>query len=352
MKHPHLLLMVIITLSFPLYADTLHHNKESIAEGIAAFLSSDRGIGNVVQISGSESSLIVDASSPSGARSILEQIQLSSTPPIRYLVHTHWHDDHVWGAKTFQDAHPGITLISTTVTRKDFLGSAIPALNGNIERLAQKLAERDALLKRGIDSDGVALTDAKRAALESRQAMFRQVFHDLSKVQPVPPEVVFDGFMGIFLGDLEVHLLQLGEGHTPGDLVVYVPSKGVLAAGDLVTLPIPSAVEVPLMEWLQTLEKLSALDFKVLIPGHGPVQTNRSYLELLMSSISEIIMQVRAAVNAGKTLEQTHAAVNIDTLRERFHRGDEAIARAFDRFFLKPAVDGFYNQLSGVGTIK
>ncbi len=86
LKHPHLLLIVIITLSFPLYADTLHHKKESVTEGVTAFLSSDRGIGNVVQISGSESSLIVDASSPSGARSILEQIQRSNSPPIRYLV--------------------------------------------------------------------------------------------------------------------------------------------------------------------------------------------------------------------------------------------------------------------------
>jgi glyoxylase-like metal-dependent hydrolase (beta-lactamase superfamily II) len=106
--------------------------------------------------------------------------------------------------------------------------------------------------------------------------------------------------MVITKGEREIQLLYPGIGNTSGDAVVYLPKEKILIPGDLVVHPSPYESGMFSPEWLETSQKLAALDFNILIPGHGEVQRGKSYLNFLNAYFAEIIRQVRNAyINNG-----------------------------------------------------
>ncbi len=86
--------------------------------------------------------------------------------------------------------------------------------------------------------------------------------------------MTFTGKMTLWLGKLEVQLLQLGRGHTKGDTVVWLPGEKALLSGDLVEFgATPYAGDAYFKDWPQTLDNLAALKPKALVPGRGAALT-------------------------------------------------------------------------------
>ena len=84
------------------------------------------------------------------------------------------------------------------------------------------------------------------------------------------PTITFTGKMTLWLGKLEVQLLQLGRGHTKGDTVVWLPQDRVLLSGDLVEFDAtPYAGDAYFKDWPQTLDNVAALKPRALVPGRG-----------------------------------------------------------------------------------
>jgi glyoxylase-like metal-dependent hydrolase (beta-lactamase superfamily II) len=80
--------------------------------------------------------------------------------------------------------------------------------------------------------------------------------------------------MTLWLGKLEVQILQLGRGHTKGDTVVWLPQERTLLSGDLVEFDAtPYAGDAYFKDWPQTLDNLAALKPQALVPGHGAALT-------------------------------------------------------------------------------
>jgi glyoxylase-like metal-dependent hydrolase (beta-lactamase superfamily II) len=98
----------------------------------------------------------------------------------------------------------------------------------------------------------------------------------LRNKQPGAPRVTFTDQASVFLGGAEVRAYYFGRGHTNGDAIIYFPDLRVIHTGDLITEGMPvmdyrngaSAVE-----WVSVLDKILALEFDVVIPGHGPLLT-------------------------------------------------------------------------------
>ena len=97
--------------------------------------------------------------SPLEAQAMIDVIRERTDRPVRYLVNTHWHDDHVWGNQSFAAAYPELEILAHRHTRDGILTRAAPALEGQIERLGQKIDEREAVLAAGVDTDGKPLTE-------------------------------------------------------------------------------------------------------------------------------------------------------------------------------------------------
>ncbi len=82
----------------------------------------------------------------------------------------------------------------------------------------------------------------------------------------------------IDVGNREVQIKFLGRGNTAGDAVVYLPKEKIVVAGDLIVYPIPYIYDGYPTEWIQTLQNLAQLDADSIVPGHGPILHDKTYV--------------------------------------------------------------------------
>jgi glyoxylase-like metal-dependent hydrolase (beta-lactamase superfamily II) len=116
------------------------------------------------------------------------------------------------------------------------------------------------------------------------------------------------------LGGDEVHVLNLGSGHTDGDLVAYVPNRKLLIAGDLfngLTEPNVDTANGGSLRGIEAaLERMLELDFERVVPGHGDL-SDRAAVEHLLKYLQELERQVRQARAAGLDEDATVQKVRL-----------------------------------------
>jgi glyoxylase-like metal-dependent hydrolase (beta-lactamase superfamily II) len=77
--------------------------------------------------------------------------------------------------------------------------------------------------------------------------------------------------------------------------MAWLPRQQALVTGDIVVAPFPFGFDVHPSRWAALLEELAASEFRFLIPGHGPVQTDSGYLTRVAVALRRITAQVRSA---------------------------------------------------------
>ena len=300
---------------------------------VLVFVPSDPGLGNSAAILGDDFVVVVDAPSPTLAAAALDEIRRRTASPVRYLVNTHWHDDHVWGNQVYARAFPQIEIIAHAATRDGVIGQAIPALAGNLERLTATVAQRDLVLESGVE-DGAAIDEDRRAALAARQAAFRQMIADMESIEPTPPRVLIRGSLTLHDDSGPIVIAHMGRGNTTGDLVVW-DSAG--PCGDHrrpPDCPIPAGGEVPLAEWDATLDAVAELNPAFLVPGHGQVMHDLGYLNSVRGLIGAVRSTMAELVADGASRDEAIERLAVPEHRAQFTRGDKRHELGFDRFFL------------------
>jgi len=142
---------------------------------------------------------------------------------------------------------------------------------------------------------------------------FPRLFQAVESVPPgmTWPTLTFTGKMTLWMGTLEVQLLQLGRGHTKGDTVVWLPTERVLFSGDLVEFDAtPYAGDAYFQDWPNTLDNIAALHPQKLVPGRGAALTSAEEvaagLEGTKAFVSELFASVRVGSSQGKSLRQVY----------------------------------------------
>lgn len=128
--------------------------------------------------------------------------------------------------------------------------------------------------------------------------------------------------------------------------MINLPTEHVVIAGDLIVWPVPfvGADQSHVGDWSATLEKLRALQPMVIIPGHGPLMRDDSYVRLERDLFASIKKQVGEAVARGATLEETRKSVNLDEFRKLF-AGDSKVRNAlFSVYVVGPAVASAFHD--------
>lgn len=288
---------------------------------------------NAAVIVNEEDVVVVDTHyTPSAARALLAEIKKLTDKPVRYVINTHWHNDHVQGNQTYFNVFPGeVEFISHHATREDILKKAIPSVAEQLNTLPQQIAQAEQRLATGTDAAGNPLTEEQKA--EQRAALDRQkrYLEELRQIQISLPTLTFDRSLVLHKGARDIHMLFFRKGHTRGDVVVWLPKERVLVTGDLLTAALPFPRDSYPSEWVGTLEAMGRLEFDQIIPGHGPVQQGKEHLNLVASVLASVVEQVRAAVSRGLSLEDTKKAVNVEQFRQRITSGQERLNAAFDQ---------------------
>ncbi|HEV7747346.1 MAG TPA: MBL fold metallo-hydrolase [Pyrinomonadaceae bacterium] len=152
----------------------------------------------------------------------------------------------------------------------------------------------------------------------------------------VLPTLTLEDGLTLHRGNRIINIRFLGRGHTSGDIVVHLPKEGIVIAGDLVIWPVPYVGNPQSHpgDWSATLEKLIALKPTAVVPGHGPVLHDVSYINLMARLFASMKQQVEAAVARGENLEQTRKSVNLEEFQKLF-AGESRMRRAIFGNYVK-----------------
>lgn len=327
------------------------YERVQVAEGVHAFIE---GFGravvssNIVAVVGEEAVAVIDTGHhPRLTRRIIAEIRALTPKPVRYVVNTHWHNDHVSGNFLFAEAFPGVTFVAHAFTSqvmdKDvraFQGpNCVPFLRTQSQPLREAFAS-------GKGSDGQPLPEARRKRMEAIVAEADAAIEDCGEFRYRGVDLTFRDRITLKLGKRDVEVVHLGRGNTAGDLVAWVPDAKVLAAGDLVVHPFPFATSSYISEWAVVLGKLEAMPFDAMVPGHGPVMRDRSYLADVRAVMESIMSQAHAAWQPGMTVEALRAKVDLASHRKRIAGDDPMIGANFDYMIGNLAVGRAWQELA------
>src|ERR1700722_1916422 len=330
-----LLLGALLLAATPSFADVGKGEITKLADGVYEIQHKNFGggvSGNSTVIIGDREVLVVDSGYlPSIAREDIAQIHQWTDKPVAFLLITHYHNDHNNGSSTYRAAYPNVTVIAQEETKKD-MDMIQP---GNLERTPRDYAEAAAAYKQGKDTDGHALSDAEKKQVEPLIPALESLSAEFKTIVYVSPTLTFTHKIDIDLGNREVQLLHLGRGNTPGDAIAYLPKEKIVATGDPVVYPVPYAGDGYPSEWAETLRKMGQLDVTTIVPGHGPVMHDKTYLYLVADLMQSSVDQVRARIRqlgfpGAHTLDEVKGSVDLKPFQQKFAGDDKDLQKAFD----------------------
>ncbi|MET0928439.1 MAG: MBL fold metallo-hydrolase [Aeromicrobium sp.] len=201
--------------------------------------------------------------------------EAESHGPIRYVINTEHHVDHIFGNYYFngaglvvhhQGVHDNFMEVTPALDSFDYAHEAVPT----------------------DDPDGEAI-------FPERDEYF---------AHPNDGDIIFTGDLTLKVGDHTFNLLHT-PGHTPGQIAVHVPEERVVFTGDTIF----SECQTWLMgsnvtEWLSALDRIAALDVDWVVPGHGEVVT-LEYISRQRANLLEWVQAVSDAVAKGWSREET-----------------------------------------------
>ena len=251
---------------------------------------------NCTVIIGGNAVMVVDTGQfPSLAERMVVDIRKLTGQPVRYIVNTHWHFDHSWGNAEFRDAYPGVAIISTEFTRELLEDQGPKVLSTQRKTNQNQAAQVRKYVADGKLPDGRAVNEGMKRRLNRLADTLDHIDSDIAHTVHAPPTIGFDNELTINLGKREVRVMWLGRANTGGDAVIMEREL----TGDTVVAPTPFAFGSYMSEWPITLQKMIDLNATTIIPGHGPVMHDASYLKILAEMFQALWTQVKEAVAQG-----------------------------------------------------
>ena len=238
-----------------------------------AYAYTAEGDPNTGIVVGDDAVMVIDTqATPAMAQDVIRRIREVTDKPIKYVVLSHYHAVRVLGASAYKPEH--------ILASEDTLS------------LIKERGEQDKASEIG---------------------RFPRLFRNVESVPPglTWPTMTFTGRMTLWLGKLEVQLIQLGRGHTKGDTVVWLPQDKVLFSGDLVEFDAtPYAGDAYFQDWPKTLDNIAALKPEALVPGRGAALKGAADvargLEGTRNFIADLYASVKAGAGAGKELRAVY----------------------------------------------
>lgn len=279
---------------------------------------------------------------------VLKKVAELTDKPITHVAISHWHGDHSMGDYVVLAKYPKAEVIA-----HEFTAAYNASPNGEKAEPRDRKAESEyrttieTALATGKRADGTPVSPVVRAFYEDLLANFEEVNGQLERRQVTMPTRTMTDRLVIDLGGRTAELRHIAPGNTKGDMFLWLPAERILATGDIVVRPTPYGFFSYPRSWAGVLRQLKALGATTIVPGHGDVMTDYAYLDLLAETMELVADQVDVAAKAGKTLDETRAAMDWSSVEKRFAGDDEMAARVFNIWFKVPIVEAEYNLSTG-----
>lgn len=276
MRRPiHMLLPLILAAATSAGAAPL--KVEQVAPGVYVHFGQHRDfedgydgdIANIGFVIGSEAVAVIDTGgSWRVGMALKEALRALTRLPVRYVINTHAHPDHLFGNAAFVDA----------AAPPRFIGHA---------RLPGMLDIRGEAYLRNLK------TQLGSAAEKSRL---------------IAPTDIVEDQLTLDLGKRKLLLKAWPPAHTNNDLSVFDAAANVLWTGDLLFIERTPSIDGDVQGWLDTMDALDKTPARITIPGHGPLTSDKhGALERQRSYLNTLLHDVRAAVRRKEDMSATMA---------------------------------------------
>jgi glyoxylase-like metal-dependent hydrolase (beta-lactamase superfamily II) len=194
-------------------------------------------------------------------------------------------------------------MLTNVMEQFTYLNSVQP-IPARVESLKQRIAQE---------------TDRQqKSALERQAANALAYLEQVKEIKVTPPNLTFGATMTLQRGGREIRILYLGRGHTDTDVVVFLPKERIVCTGDLMESIVSYMGDSYPEEWIATLERLKALDFDTVMPGHGVVFQGKAKIEAFQKYLRDVLTQVTALRRQGLSAEDAAQKVDVTAYRDEF----------------------------------
>ena len=270
-----LCLMIMVSLAYA--QEALQLNVVNVTENITVIW--DMGSGNTAILTGEDGVFMIDTKIQELADQLIAKIAEISDQPIRFVVNTHWHYDHVGGNEKV--VNTGATIIAHENVRKSM----------NTEQR--------------MDMFNTTVPPSPEAAL---------------------PVMTFTENVTFYMNGEEVYVFHLGPGHTDGDAIVFFHNANVIQTGDLyfngiypyIGIEAGGSINTMIQVGNTILEMID--DTTTIIPGHGPIAKKADYVEYV-KMLTGIRDAIRPQIEAGKSLEEVIASKPTQAFDAKWGKG-------------------------------
>ena len=251
-----------------------------------------KAICNVGIVDNGSETLIFDSFlAPEVAEELLKAIKEIGLSPVKYVVNSHFHNDHIRGNQAF----PKEVNIISTLRTKELIEEEEPLqIAFEKENAPARLSYYDSLYN-SFDGD-------KQSRQYQQILMWRPYYQTLSKshlkVKTRVPDMYVDSILQLDGPTRKIQLISKGGGHTESDLILYLPDDEILFSGDLVFNSChPYVAHGNISRWKAWLDFMNSLKVSTIMPGHGEIGTGeligqmKNYLEDLETSAKEIAIK-------------------------------------------------------------
>jgi len=227
-----------------------------VAPGIdvifGTFIPDQQPDGNSILIRGPDGLIVIDTGRHVQHTQQIIDFAQQANRPIRVIINSHWHLDHIGGDARIRALYPDVQIYASDALKEAIVGFLLRYGKYLVNEIQKSPNDPKAQAWR----DELALIDTASSAL--------------------PTEVITNTAALTIAGRQLVLHLETNT-VTGGDVWVFDPATHVLAAGDLVTLPVPFLDTACPEHWKSALGRLAEANFKILIPGHGAPMHRREF---------------------------------------------------------------------------
>lgn len=277
--------------------DTLyskHFHLEKVKEGIYAAIAKAGGgsVGNAGIIDLGNQTIIFDTfNTQQAAEDLKRMAETITNRPVKWVVNSHWHGDHIRGNQVFK----GSTIVSSLMTQekmKEFHPVRMQKQKDDLTGLSNYIQSLQERLDASYDAE-----------IEEQLSFLREIRVSLPSLELVLPQLTFQEELTFHGSKRSAVLFTLGGGHSYCDGMLYIPEEKVIFMGDLLFVQThPSLFEESDPEkWIQILKKADSLDIDIAVPGHGSIGNKEN-----ISAVIEYINGLGEEAGSGKSMGEIH----------------------------------------------
>ena len=332
-------------------APTPAYAIERLAAGVYAAVST-RPPGQLVQannlfIVNDNDVIVVDTGfSPTLTREALAELRTITGKPVSAVINTHWHDDHILGNAVYAEAFPNAEFIAHRLALTYLPTTGADNRRNMLSRGAPFVEQIRDAVARNVTLGGTPISDEERASYLADIAQWEPYERETPHVRVMLPTTPVDDALTLTRGARTIQIRAIGRGHTAGDLIVYLPAERIVAAGDLVIAPIPlvGGDQSYVSDWASTLDRLMALGATTILPGHGPVMHDTTFVRQWQELLRVLAKQTDAAIARGETREQALKSIDVEDFRKAMAGDSPVLNGLFRGYVVGPSVAAIYRE--------